>query len=165
MNLRVSYSVKANENFLSTHSILINHHFLICYFFFYYYFLAVIEVLWHAQARNDNDDEISNDSLQSSSSSSGKRGCCKVGRSHFLLVLWLSYRRRGYLCCQNEWVSEWVSQWVMVTIEFPADLDPVFARCSLYYSFFVLEYYRRRETSHNNFTMARKKTQSFSYIS
>ena len=26
MNLRVSYSVKANENFLSTHIILINHH-------------------------------------------------------------------------------------------------------------------------------------------
>ena len=74
------------------------------------------EVLWHAQARNDNDDEISNDSLQSSSSSSGKRGCCKVGRSHFLLVFvaYVSYRRRGYLCRQNEWVSEWV----MVTIEF-----------------------------------------------
>ena len=74
------------------------------------------EVLWHAQARNDNDDEISNDSLQSSSSSSGKRGCCKVGRNNFLLVFvaTVSYRRRGYLCCQNEWVSEWV----MVTIEF-----------------------------------------------
>ena len=61
----------------------------------------------------------------------------------------------------SKWVSESVSQWVMVTIEFPADLDPVFARCSLYYPFFVLEYYRRRETSHNNFTMARKKNQSF----
>ena len=69
------------------------------------------EVLWHAQARNDNDDEISNDSLQSSSSSSGKRGCCKVGRSHFLLVLWLSPTggEATYVVKMSEWVSESVS--------------------------------------------------------
>ena len=69
------------------------------------------EVLWHAQARNDKDNEISNDSLQSSSSSSGKRGCCKVGRNNFLLVLWLSPTggEATYVGKMSEWVSEWVS--------------------------------------------------------
>ena len=91
------------------------------------------EVLWHAQARNDNENEISNDSLQSSSSSSGKRGCCKVGRSHFLLVFlaYVSYRRRGYLCRQNEWVSDGYNR-IPILIQFLLDVN--WATHSLFWS-------------------------------
>ena len=85
------------------------------------------EVLWHAQAWNDNDDEISNDSLQSSSSSSGKRGCCKVGRNNFLLVLWLSPTggEATYVVKMSEWVSEWVSDGynrIPILIQFLLDI-------------------------------------------
>ena len=80
-----------------------------------------------------NDNEVFNNFWQSSSSSSGKRRCCKDGRNKFSLVFvaTVSYRRRGRICRQNEWVSDGNNRILILTQFLP---DAHCATCYLFRS-------------------------------